>query len=182
MLQHFWDAKEGNLFFTSDDHELLISRTKNFYDLAIPSGNSMAASNLLKLYHYTQKNMYLDNAVRIMKTGSQSAAENPFGFGQMLNSIYLYVKKPVEVTVILTDTDNSTANNPSLAAWLNKQFIPNGIVGMVHVNELEKLQEYPFFKGRQPQEARETAYVCKNFSCSLPMQSVEMLQREIIAS
>ncbi len=182
MLQHFWDAKEGNLFFTSDDHEQLISRTKNFYDLAIPSGNSMAASNLLKLYHYTQKNMYLDNAMRIMKTGSQSAAENPFGFGQMLNSIYLYVKKPVEVTVILTDTDNSTTNNPSLAAWLNKQFIPNGIVGMVHVNELEKLQEYPFFKGRQPQEARETAYVCKNFSCSLPMQSVEMLQREIIAS
>jgi uncharacterized protein YyaL (SSP411 family) len=182
MLQHFWDAKEGNLFFTSDDHEQLISRTKSFYDLAIPSGNSMAASNLLKLYHYTQKNMYLDNAVRIMKTGSQSAAENPFGFGQMLNSIYLYVKKPVEVTIILTDTSNNTTNNPSLAAWLNKQFLPNGIVGMVHVNELEKLQEYPFFKGRQPQEARETAYVCKNFSCSLPMQSVEMLQREIIAS
>lgn len=182
MLQHFWDASEGNLFFTSDDHEQLISRTKSFYDLAIPSGNSMAASNLLKLYHYTQKNMYLDNAVRIMKTGSQSAAENPFGFGQMLNSIYLYVKKPIEVTVILTDTGNNTTNDPSLAAWLNKQFLPNGIVGMVHVNELEKLQEYPFFKGRQPKEARETAYVCKNFSCSLPMQSVEMLQREIIAS
>ena len=182
MLQHFWDAKEGNLFFTSDDHEQLISRTKNFYDLAIPSGNSIAASNLLKLYHYTQKNMYLDNAVGIMKTGSQSAAENPFGFGQMLNSIYLYVKNPVEVTVILSDTDNSSINNPSLAAWLNKQFLPNGIVGMVHVNELEKLQEYPFFKGRQPQGAPETAYVCKNFSCSLPMQSIEMLEREIIAS
>ena len=36
MLDHFWDEKEGNLFFTSDDHERLISRTKNFYDLAIP--------------------------------------------------------------------------------------------------------------------------------------------------
>jgi uncharacterized protein YyaL (SSP411 family) len=183
MLQHFWDEKEGNLFFTSDDHEQLISRTKNFYDLAIPSGNSMAASNLLRLYHYSQKNLFIDSAVRIMKAGSRSAAENPFGFGQMLNSIYLYVKKPVEVTVILlTDSHNSSVVNSSLAAWLNKQFLPNGILGMVDITELEKLQDHPFFKGRQPQEARETAYVCRNFSCSLPIQSVDVLERELMVS
>jgi len=182
MLQHFWDEKEGNLFFTSDDHEQLISRTKNFYDLATPSGNSVAASNLLRLYHYSHNKTYLDSAVRIMKAGSRSAAENPFGFGQMLNSIYLYVKKPIEVTVILTNNDNNSTNNSRLGPWLNKQFIPNGIVGTVQENELEKLQDFPFFKGRQPQEARETAYVCKNFSCSLPIQSVEVLERELKAS
>ena len=182
MLEHFWDEKEGNLFFTSDDHEQLISRTKNFYDLAMPSGNSMAASNLLRLYHYSQKNVYLDNAVRIMKAGSRSAAENPFGFGQMLNSIYLYVKRPVEVTVIFTDNSDGTIDNSSLAVWLNKQYLPNGILGTVHINELEKLQNYPFFKGRQPQDARETAYVCKNFSCSLPIHAVEVLERELTAS
>ena len=182
MLEHFWDEKEGNLFFTSDDHEQLISRTKNFYDLAMPSGNSMAASNLLRLYHYSQKNVYLDNAVRIMKAGSRSAAENPFGFGQMLNSIYLYVKRPVEVTVIFTDSSDGAIDNSSLAAWLNKQYLPNGILGTVHINELEKLQNYPFFKSRQPQDARETAYVCKNFSCSLPLHAVEALERELIAS
>jgi uncharacterized protein YyaL (SSP411 family) len=182
MLEHFWDEKEGNLFFTSDDHEQLISRTKNFYDLAMPSGNSMAASNLLRLYHYSQKNVYLDNAVRIMKAGSRSAAENPFGFGQMLNSIYLYVKRPVEVTVIFTDSSDGTLDNSSIAVWLNKQYLPNGILGTVHLNELEKLQNYPFFKGRQPQDARETAYVCKNFSCSLPIHAVEVLERELKAS
>ncbi|MDP9016377.1 MAG: thioredoxin domain-containing protein, partial [Thermoproteota archaeon] len=182
MLEHFWDEKEGNLFFTSDDHEQLISRTKNFYDLAIPSGNSMAASNLLRLYHYSQKNVYLDNAVRIMKAGSRSAAENPFGFGQMLNSIYLYVKRPVEVTVIFTDSSDVTIDNSSLAAYLNKQYLPNGILGTVHINELETLQNYPFFKSRQLQDARETAYVCKNFSCSLPIHDVEVLERELTAS
>jgi uncharacterized protein YyaL (SSP411 family) len=182
MLEHFWDEKEGNLFFTSDDHEQLISRTKNFYDLAIPSGNSMAASNLLRLYHYSQKKVYLDNAVRIMKAGSRSAAENPFGFGQMLNSIYLYVKRPVEVTVIFTDSSDGTLDNSSLAVWLNKQYLPNGILGTVHISELEKLQNYPFFKGRQPQDARETAYVCKNYSCSLPIYAVEVLERELMAS
>jgi uncharacterized protein YyaL (SSP411 family) len=178
MLQHFWDDKQGTLFFTSDDHEQLISRTKNFYDLAMPSGNSMAASNLLRLYYYTQKNSYLDRAVRIMKAGSRSAAENPFGFGQMLNSIYLYVKKPVEVTVISSD-DKSNSNNSSLVAWLNRQFLPDSIIGIVHPSELAKLQYYPYFKGREAEGGRETAFVCKDFTCSLPIRSIEELERQL---
>ncbi|MDQ4016703.1 MAG: thioredoxin domain-containing protein [Thermoproteota archaeon] len=181
MLQHFWDDKEGNLFFTSDDHEQLISRTKNFYDLAMPSGNSMAASNLLRLYHYTQNNSYIDRAVRIMKAGSQSAAENPFGFGQMLNSIYLYVNKPVEIAVFSSD-DNSNTNNSSLVAWLNRQFLPGSIIAIVHPSELAKLQYYPFFKGREAEGGRETAFVCKDFTCSLPIRSIEELERQLIPS
>ena len=55
MLEHFWDPVNGTLYFTSDDHEQLIVRTRSLYDLAIPSGNSIAASNLLRLYHLTQK-------------------------------------------------------------------------------------------------------------------------------
>jgi uncharacterized protein YyaL (SSP411 family) len=182
MVQHFWDDKEGNLFFTSDDHEQLISRTKNFYDLAMPSGNSIAASNLLRLYHYTQNSSYLDRAVRIMKAGSRSAAENPFGFGQMLNSIYLYVKKPVEVTVIVTD-DSNNINSSGLAAWLNGQFLPHGIISIVHSSELAKLQHYTYFKGREDQgEGQETAFVCKNYTCSLPIKSTEELERQLTAS
>ena len=183
MLQHFWDEKEGNLFFTSDDHEQLISRTKNLYDLATPSGNSVAASNLLRLHHYTGNDAYLDKAVRIMKAGSRAAAENPFGFGQMLNSVYLYVKKPLEVTVIVTDNNSSKNNNNNnashLISWLNKQFLPNGILCSVHANDLGKLQHYPFFKGREPKGERETAYVCRDYTCSLPIISVEDLQRNL---
>jgi len=181
MLQHFWDDKEGNLFFTSDDHEQLISRTKSFYDLAMPSGNSMAASNLLKLYHFTQNNSYLDRAVRIMKAGSQSAAENPFGFGQMLNSIYLYVKKPVEIAVF-SSYDNSNTNNSSLVTWLNRQFLPGSMIAIVHPREVAKLQYYPFFKGREAEGGRETAFVCKDFTCSLPIRSIEELERQLIPS
>jgi uncharacterized protein len=182
MLQHFWDEKEGNLFFTSDDHEQLISRTKNFYDLATPSGNSVAASNLLRLYHYSQNDSYLDRAVSIMKAGSRSAAENPFGFGQMLNSIYLYVKKPVEVTVIAGDDDGTNSNSSDLVAWLNSQFIPNSINAIVHSSEIATLQRYPAFKGREAQGGEETAYVCKNYTCSLPIKSIEELERQLMSA
>jgi len=173
MLKHFWDEKEANLFFTSDDHEKLIVRTKNFYDLAIPSGNSVAALNLLRLYHYTQDNSYLDRAEKIMKAGARPAAENPFGFGQMLIAIYLYVKKPVEVTVI-------SDGKSGIAEWLNKQFIPDGINSNVSASELQSLQKYAYFKGRDGDG--ETAFVCRNFTCSLPIKSQKGLEKQLTAS
>ena len=171
MLLHFWDQKDGNLFFTSDDHEKLIVRTKNFYDLAIPSGNSAAACNLLRLYHYTQNGDYLDRATRIMKSGARPAAENPFGFGHLLMAIYLYVKKPVEVTVV------SKNKGSGLAQWLNSQFVPDGINAVVDKREMDKLQKYAYFKGRAAEE--ETAFVCRNFTCSLPIKSEKELERQL---
>lgn len=169
MLVHFWDEKEGNLFFTSDDHEQLIVRTKNFYDLAIPSGNSVAASNLLRLYHYTQNSDYLDKAARIMKSGARPAAENPFGFGQLLMAIYLYVKKPVEVTII---------KKGEMSKWLHSTFLPDGITAIADGNDMQALQKYTFFKGRGS-EGGETAFVCRNFTCSLPIKSWQELARQL---
>lgn len=178
MLRHFWDDNEGNFFFTSDDHEQLIARTKSHYDLAIPSGNSIAATNLIRLYHYTQNDSYLAKALRIMKSGARPASENPFGFGQLLNAIYVYLKTPVEVTVVIP-SGNNNKNNSSLALWLNRHFLPNGINAIVNSNDLGALHKYPYFKGRAVEGDTETAFVCKNFSCSLPIKSQEELERQL---
>jgi uncharacterized protein YyaL (SSP411 family) len=183
MLQHFWDEKEGNLFFTSDDHEQLITRTKNVQDLAIPSGNSMAASNLIRLYHYSYNRMYLDRAVSIMKTGMRAATENPFGFGQMLNGIYLYLKRPVEVMVITNDDHSSNNSNSKMATWLNRQFLPHSVNAIVGSSELPMLENYPYFQGRKAEQGLvETAFVCKNFSCSLPIKSHKELEQQLTPS
>ena len=172
MIEHFWDSSQGNFFFTSDDHEKLIVRTKNLYDLAIPSGNSVAALNLIRLYHYTQNSAYLGKAESIMKRGAKAATENPFGFGQLLNAIYLYVKKPVEVTVI------AQTRNSAMADWLNKQYTPDGINAFALQSNLGALEKYPYFRGRKA-EGVETAFVCRNFACSLPLKSKEELAREM---
>jgi uncharacterized protein YyaL (SSP411 family) len=189
MIRHFWDEREGNLFFTSDDHEKLIVRTKSFYDLAIPSGNSIAALNLIRLYHYTQNNDYLAKAVSIMKSGARPAAENPFGFGQLLIAIYMYVKKPVEITVIRDDAgdnDNSSNNNrsnssSSMTDWIKTQFLPDSITAFVTRSDLQALQKkesYSFFQGKNLLKG-ETAFVCRNFTCSLPITSEKELARQL---
>ena len=193
MIQHFWDGDNGSFFFTSDNHEQLIVRTKSIYDLAIPSGNSMAALGLLRLYHITQKEDYLLKAEQIMKTGLKAAAENPFGFGHLLNAIYLYVIKPIEITIITKNTEQQI-DSERMSDWLGKQFIPNAFVALVKDSaQLVELNKYPFFSGKKEEVATEKgknnmnnrnhygecAFVCRNFSCSRPIYSIEQLQENM---
>ena len=97
LVEHFWDSHENSFFFTADNHEQLIIRTKNIYDLSLPSGNSVAAGAFLRLYHLTQEKKFLDISIKIMESLSTMAAENPFGFGQLLNVMYMHLQKPMEV-------------------------------------------------------------------------------------
>lgn len=174
MVKHFWDETSGEFFFTADNHEKLIIRTKSVYDLSIPSGNSMAALALLRLYHYTQNQDYFKKAERVLGTNATMAAENPFAFGQLLNVVYTYVRKPLEITLI---TDDSTAD---IGAWLSRQFLPEGIFAVVNKENISALQDLAFFKGKEAiKEKPFTAYVCKNFTCSLPLHSIEDIQKNI---
>jgi uncharacterized protein len=193
MIKHFWDDERKNFFLTSDDHEQLIVRTKSLYDLAIPSGNSMAASALVRLYHITRNSNYLLKAEQIMSVGAKAAGENPFGFGQLLNAIYLYIKKPIEITIIGTNLKKST-DSAQMSNWLGKQFIPNSITAIIKDQfQLDGLNKYPFFDGKKVDINKQTkkigahkepldaehAFVCKDFSCSLPLVSLEQLQKHL---
>jgi uncharacterized protein len=53
FIRHFWDNDHGGFFFTADDGEKLLVRKKEIYDGAIPSGNSMALLNLVRLARIT---------------------------------------------------------------------------------------------------------------------------------
>ena len=53
MIEQFWDEAEGGFFYTGRDHEQLIARTKDPHDNAIPSGNAMAVTALLRLAKLT---------------------------------------------------------------------------------------------------------------------------------
>ncbi len=171
LLEHFWDDHEKNFFFTADNHEKLIMRTKNIYDLSLPSGNSVAAGALLRLYHITHDKRYLDISLMIMKSLSAMAAENPFGFGQLLNVIYTYLQKPIEITMI-----NHT--NKELCTYLEKRFLPESIlVSMDSKENLEDLQSLPFFTGKKFIETKTQVYICKDFVCSLPLETMDEVER-----
>ena len=173
LITHFWDDSSNGFFFTSDNHEKLIIRPKNNYDLSMPSGNSVAAYVLLKLYHITQNKQFFEIAKKIIESQAMSAAENPFAFGYLLNVLYLYYQKPTEITII-------NDKNSELVSSLRKKFLPESIMVLVeNQNNLELLSKHSFFSGKEFQNDKTTVFVCKNFSCSLPLSDLSEIEKEL---
>jgi uncharacterized protein YyaL (SSP411 family) len=169
LVEHFWDEKNSSFYFTADNHESLIIRPKNNYDLSMPSGNSVAAHALLKLYHLTQEKKFQDISVKTMEAFGMMAAENPFGFGYLLNTIYLYLQTPTEITLL-------NPQNKQIYDGLTRRFLPESIlVTIQNPEQLSNLSQYAFFAGKDYLPDT-TVFVCKNFSCSLPLKTLPEIE------
>ncbi|MDH3502378.1 MAG: thioredoxin domain-containing protein [Nitrosopumilus sp.] len=172
LVAHFWDEKSNSFFMTSDIHEQLIIRPKSNYDLSMPSGNSVSAFVMLRLYHLTQEKQFLEISIKIMESQAQMAAENPFGFGYLLNTIYMYLQKPTEITII-------NDKNPEICNFLYHKFLPESIMVTVqNKSQLENLSTFPFFKGKNFDD-KTSVFICKGFTCSLPLYTIEKLESSL---
>lgn len=172
LVEHFWDSENNNFFMTSDDHEKLIIRPKSNYDLSLPSGNSVSAFVMLRLYHLSQEPTFLEITTKIMASQAQIAAENPFGFGYLLNTISMYIQKPQEITVINTE-------NSEIIQSLLLDYLPNSImITIKNSSQLENLSEYPFFAGKSFED-KTSVFVCKDFTCSLPLHTLDEIKSNL---
>ncbi|MDH3695934.1 MAG: thioredoxin domain-containing protein [Nitrosopumilus sp.] len=169
LVNHFWDSENNNFFMTSDEHEKLIIRPKSNYDLSLPSGNSVSAFLMLRLYHLSQEQTFLEITIKIMESQAQMAAENPFGFGYLLNTISMYIQKPIEITIVNTE-------NSEICKSLLLDYLPNSIMITIQdSSQLESLSKYPFFAGKLFED-NTSVFICKNFTCSLPLHTLDEIK------
>ena len=173
LIDHFWDENANSFFMTSDTHESLIVRPKSNYDLSLPSGNSVSCMVMLRLFHLTQEQKFLEIATKIMESQAQMAAENPFGFGFLLNTIFMYLQKPLEITML-------NDSNKEITTYLEKSFLPESIFLSINDSEqLENLSKYPFFAGKNFDSEKTTVFVCRDFTCSLPLENLDDIKKAI---
>lgn len=173
LIDHFWDPTQKNFFMTDNTHEKLIIRPKSNYDLSMPSGNSVAAYSLLRLYHLTQEKKFLEISLDVIESQAAMAAENPFGFGYLLNTIYMYLQKPVEITVL-------NPKNTEIAKYLTEMFLPESILVTVRdENQIKNLAKIPFFAGKEFNYDKTIVFVCKDFTCSLPLESISEIETQL---
>jgi len=172
MIDHFWDEKTNSFFMTSDIHESLIIRPKSNYDLSLPSGNSVSCFVLFRLFHLTNQSDFLEISRKIMESQAQFAAENPFGFGYLLNVIYASLQKPLEITIL-------NKSNKEIVEFLTKSFIPESIMVFISdQNQIDSLSKFPFFEGKKF-ESNTSVFVCRDFTCSLPLHSINEIKNEL---
>ena len=183
LIKNFWDSGENNFYYTSNFHESLPIRNKILHDLAIPSGNSVSVSNFIRLYHITGNNDYVNIAEKMMKVSLLSAAENPFSFGCLLSSAYLYIKKPLEITLVSKDVHSKKS---AMLDFINKTFVPNGILSIIDKScNLQSLEKYSLFQNKSlinknSPSTEEFVLVCKDFACSPPIANIDNLKETLL--
>jgi hypothetical protein len=167
MLEHFTDPGGGGaLFLTADDAETVLTRVRELYDGALPSGNSVAFLNLLKLARMTA-NPELDRAAhRIAAAFGPAVKTRPISHTMFLNGLDFAIGPSVEV--IIAGHRNSADTGDILRA-LDSRFDPSKVVLLRDESNTEALAAVAPFTASQPMiEGRATAYVCVGHACALP--------------
>ncbi len=173
MIAQFWDEREGGFFFTSHDHETLISRTKDFYDNATPSGNSVAAHVLLRLNLFTGEARYRELADTIFALMKNMIDRAPSGFGHLLCALDAALARSYEIAVVGQPEDETTAE---LLATVFQRYLPNKVVAFAAPDDAAAFAAIPLLAGRSTRAGKAQAYVCQHFTCAAPVMEAKALQ------
>jgi uncharacterized protein YyaL (SSP411 family) len=160
MVSKFWDRRDKGFFFTSDDHESLIHRPKEFYDNATPSGNSVAAFALLRLWKLTGSERWSQYSTAVLEIMADLMPRHPSAFPHLLCALDFLLGQPKEVAIIGDPGEDKTRE---LLHEVFHTYLPNKVVACGMGSEPFLLKDRPQVNGSA------TAYVCENFTCALPV-------------
>jgi len=174
LFANFGDDQNGGFFFTPADAEELLTRPKELHDGAIPSGNSMAFINTLRLSRFTGDAKMDERAHEIYRAFGAPADAMPTAYTQFLCGLDFAIGPASEV--VIAGYVNKEDMRLMLRA-LRKSFLPNKIVVLRPESstppDIETIA--PFVQSHSIRNGQATAYVCSNFTCSLPTNDPEKM-------
>ncbi|HVO66623.1 MAG TPA: thioredoxin domain-containing protein [Syntrophales bacterium] len=175
LTKHFWDKERGGYYFTPDDGENLILRQKEIYDGAVPSGNSVAMLNLIRLSRLTGKAELETMAAAISHSFAGTVNRAPAGHAQFMIAVGFLAYPDYEIVIAgrvgADDTDG-------MVRAIRRQYLPNTVVLFRPPEEASDVVNLaPFTKDLKPTGDSATAYICSNFTCHRPITDIdEMLK------
>jgi uncharacterized protein YyaL (SSP411 family) len=164
MIAGFWDENDGGFYFTAKDKEHPMPRRKEVYDGALPSGNSVALLNLLRLARLTGDSAYEVLASQLVKVFSEDVTSEPAAHTFLLLGVDFAVG-PAYNVVLVGDTQESSVQ--SMFRALRAKYLPNMVVSM--------RQPSAAGLGYERIEGKATAYVCRDHTCMPPTNKTEKM-------
>lgn len=174
MQRLFWDNEQGGFYFSGADGEVLIARSKELYDGAMPSGNSLAALALLRLARMTNQTELAELAETTVKTFSGQVAEHPQAYTGFLLAVDLYFEAPRQVIVAGGRGDKTVRDMLEL---LGTRFLPTTSVLLNDSDNADNVAAVlPQVAAELPVNGAATAFICENFACQLPVGDLDSLR------
>ena len=170
VLRHFADDAAGGFYFTSDDHEALIHRSKVFGDDATAAGNGIAARMLLRLGHLLAEPRYLAAAERTLRAAWPVMTHYPPGHVSLLAALEELLTPP---QLVVLRGEARTIDGWRLA--LAKTYAPHRMVLAIPADAADLP---PALADKTP-HAGPVAYVCSGSTCSAPLDSLDALVEQL---
>lgn len=160
MEELFWDKEGGGYFFYGADSEELIIRPKEVQDGAMPSGNSVAARELIRLARLTGEAEHEDRANQLISAFAIQVKEHPVGYSHLMQAL-ISAMNPGKEVVVLGDIEEENAR--ALISRLQRGFFPE--INWLAAREPRELEKAAPFAAAFKPESRTNIYVCENKTC-----------------
>ena len=167
MITLLTDREQGGFFTTTEGDASLVLRMKDEYDGAEPSGNSAASGLLFRLFAMTGREDFREAGARTLVAFGPRLRQAPHATPRMVCAAMHATGTPSQIVLA---GDPASTEFQALARALHAQFLPNRV--LLHSGDTSLL---PKTAGMDPVDGQAAAYVCRNFSCQLPVTSVAAL-------
>ena len=174
MIEYFWDDEDGGFYLTPDDGEKLLSRPKDTYDGAIPSGNSVAMEVLVKLSRLTGRTELEERAVALSRSFSKTLVKYPSVHTYMMGAVDFLVGPSFEIVLV---GDPEAEDTQRLYRELMSRYLPNKVVLFKPADDRRHpiSDLAPYTESMTSLDGKATVYVCTNFACELPTTDVKKM-------
>lgn len=176
FLELFLDTDRGGFFFTAEGREVPIARQKQIYDGALPSSNSVAAMNLIRLARLTGRTELEEAASNLFDTLSGLFDETPGNVTFLALSLDMALHGGYEAVICGDPNDSKTA---SMIRLLHQQPFGTGVYLLKTPKNARQLAVTAPFTESLPLSEKSGVWVCSNFRCEAPIHSIEKLRQKL---
>jgi uncharacterized protein YyaL (SSP411 family) len=178
MTGHFLDEEGGGFTFSGEGNETLLAPVKESYDGALPSGNSVALLNLLRIARLTGDTSLDEMAEELVRSFAGDLRRSLRGHTMMLTALD-FLHGPTREIVIVGDRDG--VDTKALISEVRKRFVPNKTVLLKPPGEEgeEIASLAPYTREMSMRQGKATVYLCENFTCLAPITDPARLAEEL---
>lgn len=175
MINLFWDETHYGFFYSGRDNEVLIKQSKEIYDGAIPSSNSVATLNLVRLSRITGELNLARKAEEVAGTFAKRIKAYPSAYTQFLAALDFIIGPSREIVIV--ESQNG-GNLRAMVETIHRNFVPNKVLLLrpsdQQTDRITALA--PFTKDLRAPGNQTAVYICEHNSCQNIITEVEELK------